>query len=122
MKKGHKLLRAIVLVWCLLFVLTVFALPLSVFSTTDGGGTWANYGALLLALLQAFTPLFALVLCVLLLLEAYFSYRLGAISKKRLLYTVLLLATAAAFALVILGVLLYQIDAANHGTLSQNLS
>ena len=118
MKRARKLWRIFTLVWCVLFALTVFVLPLSVFSTTDGGGTWANYASFVSELLQAFTPLFALVLCILLLLEAYFSYRFGAIPKKRLLYTVLLLATAAALALVIFGVLLYQTVAANHGTLS----
>lgn len=118
MKQVQKLLRIATALSCVLFLLATLVLPLSVFFSTDGGGTWASYGALVLALVQAFSPLLVLLLCLLLAAERYFAYRLGAISQKRLFCTVLILGLCALLALIAFFALLQHIDAANRGSLS----
>ena len=118
MKRTQKLLRIAAALSCVIFLLATLVLPLSVFSSTDGGGTWANYRELSRSLLQALSPLFILLLCLLLAAERYFAYRLGAISKKRLFCTILILAVCALLALIGFFVLLQHVDAANRGTLS----
>lgn len=119
MKRACVLLRRAALLLCILLPLLVLLLPLTVFfTTTDGGGTWSTYLELLLALFLLTLPFFVITECILLGTERYFAYRLGGISKKRLLFALLCVASALLLTLLLVALLAMWSDARVHITLS----